>query len=165
MNQKIIGFLILVLSIFGLATLFKDELLSDKGGKIQVISNGKSQFVAPLDLNIRWRKDFEGLVEKGEIPKAWASIREVRFIPLDKPLIKLVEKLSPPLSTKSDGGYILEITLMSHVGDDGHTYIIFQHNILDVEHENTLWELNRSYPLIASAGATKGSNGTDNQGD
>lgn len=154
MLQRIVGFLIVGLSILGLFVLLQEGTFSSgKGSKKTKITfgNKKPEFVAPLDLNIRWRKDFEGLVKDGEIPKAWGSVREVRFIPLDKPLAKLVDKLIPPLIVKADGEYILEITLMAHVGDDGNTYVIFQHNILDVEHENTLWELNRSYPLIAKA--------------
>lgn len=150
MQSKIIGILIIGLSVFGLFALLQEDLIPSSSKKTKVqFGSKKAEFVAPLDLNIRWRKDFESLVEQGEIPKAWASIREVRFIPLDKPLVKLVDKLIPPLTTKSDGNYILEITMMAHVGDDGNTYVIFQHNLLDVEHENTVWELNRNYPLIA----------------
>lgn len=151
MLQKIVGSLIIGLSVFGLFALLQGGALnSKKTAKTKIVfGNKKAEFVAPFDLNIRWRKDFEELVKDGEIPKAWGSVREVRFIPLDKPLVKLVDKLIPPIIVKADGGYILEVTLMAHIGDDGNTYVIFQHNLLDVEHENTVWELNRNYPLIA----------------
>lgn len=157
MTQKIIGILILGFSILGIVVLVQQETQGPSGSQAQQvqISGGKSEFVEPLDLNIRWRKDFQKLVEQGEIPKAWASIREVRFIPLDKPLAKLVQQLVPPLTTKSDGNYILEVTLMAHVGDDGATYVIFQHNIVDSENDNNIWEINRTYPLIAKTDSTK----------
>lgn len=146
MQQKILGFAILFLAIVGLVNLLKPELIPVKKiGKVKV----ESKFQPPLDINVQWRRDINELVKQGEIPKAWTSIREIRYIPLEEPLKQLVLQLNAPVMTKRDGEFALEVTLMSHVGDDGKSYVNFQHNIIDLENDNTLWELNRTYSLIS----------------
>lgn len=151
MINKVIGALFIFVALVGTGKLVFDEFKVNKpkanlNFKKSSIKNRKQ---LSLDLNQRWRYDFEKLLKEGQLPNAWLLIKEIRFIPADEALKPLVPLLIAPVKINDKGEYALEITLISHLSEQGDTQIIFQHNIIQIINNDMAWELNRTYPLVS----------------
>lgn len=149
MKYIFFGILLICASSIGLFNLFQLNINKQKNkqqiqnSKFKTINEKKIKF-----LNQVWHDDFKRLINSGEIPKAWLKIKKIDYYPTDSMTMGLVKFLKAPIYINSKGIYRLEVTLISHISEKGKTKILFQHNIVENENGNTIWELNRTYNYL-----------------
>lgn len=150
MQVKILGFFLLLISVLGgLNLIFVDQQSQSKSSKKFNIKSDKNLNNKKLIINKVWRTDFQRLLKSGEIPVAWGKINQVLFIPTDPLTVELAQYLQAPVKINKDGEYRLEVSIMSHQSDSDKTQVLLQHNIIDTQNENTIWELNKTYNLYS----------------
>lgn len=145
-----IGFLFVAVAFFGALGIYLEDLKTDflPNDSNRVESNNISQ-KKDLVINQVWRSDFKKLIKKGLVPKAWTKISQVVFLPTDVLTKELMLYLQAPVKINKNGPYRLEVSIMSHKSEKNEAQLLLQHNIIDTENENTLWEMNRTYPLYS----------------
>lgn len=149
MKQKILGLSFICLSIIGGLSLFlENENLINLDSKKTTISSQKTG--KNIYINNIWKKDFQRLLTGGELPQAWTMINQIIFIPTDPLTKELSSYLKAPVKINSKGTYRLEITVITHQSEKNKTQILLQHNLIDSENENTVWELNKTYNLTSN---------------
>lgn len=147
MNQNFLGFFLLSVAILGGISLYSKHLdITQLNLNVKNSTHGKLN-KKKLKLNQVWKKDIQRLIESSEIPQAWNMINKVIFIPTDPATQKLSKRLIAPVKVNTQGIYRLEVSIISHKSDNDQTQILLQHNLVDSENENTIWELNRTYNL------------------
>ena len=145
MKSKILGSSLILICLIGILKVIQIDSVLLKSSSIKYSKKLKSN---RLFLNQVWHDDFKRLINAGEIPRAWTKIKKVTFIATNLETKTLIKYLSPPINLNKNGDYILEISVISHQSEKNKTQIILQHNIIDINNENTVWELNRTYNLI-----------------
>lgn len=151
MQVKILGFFLLLISVLGgLNLIFVDQQSSNKSPQKLNIKSDKNANNKKLIINKVWRTDFQRLLKSGEIPVAWGKINQVLFIPTDPLTVELAQYLQAPVKINKDGEYRLEVSIMSHQSESDKTQVLLQHNIIDTQNENTIWELNKTYNLYSN---------------
>ncbi len=151
---KLTGLSIICISFFGLYTLYIDTeaelnfpIRSDlkKKPQLKKISN-KKQKASKTEPKILkpWKEDLLKLDKSNLLPYEWDSIKKVRVILLDENLHSQLKGLRPPIRTKKEGSYILEVSFMSHetesIENSGKLGIITQYNLIHIQTGEMIWE-------------------------
>lgn len=145
MKNKVLGLALLTIAIIGISKLLiidknKTSLYKTKSSKIK--KNTKNIFI-----NQVWHDDIKRLIKSGEIPNAWSKINQIIFIATDPETKELTKYLKAPVKINKSGEYRLEISVISHQSDLNKTQILLQHNIIQNDNDDTIWEINRTYNL------------------
>ncbi len=152
MKIKIVGmFLILISILGGMNLLFLDDISNSKQIKKSKIRQNKIIQKNRLIINELWREDYDRLLKSGKIPIAWVKVNKVIYIPTDSLTAELSAYLKAPLLIVKNGDYRLEVTVISHISENGKTQILLQQNIIDIQNENTVWEMNKTYNLYSGS--------------
>jgi hypothetical protein len=148
MKQNILGLSFLFISIVGgFAFLSENSNLF----KSNINSKSHNSHKKPnIYINNVWKKDFQRLSASGQLPKAWGLINQIILIPTDPLTKELSMYLKAPVKVNKAGNYRLEVTIITHQSEKNKTQVLLQHNIIEVENENTIWELNRTYNLTSN---------------
>lgn len=146
MKNKLLGIALILIAILGTIKLSMDDQLIHRKNKHLYRLNKKTK-TKPLFINKVWHADFDRLVESGDIPQAWSKINQIIFIPTDPATKELIKFLRAPVRINKAGKYRLEVTVISHQSDSERTQVILQHNIIQNDNDDTIWEINRTYNL------------------
>ncbi len=97
-----------------------------------------------------WQSDLEELKSKGRLPKEFDLVREVEIQVSSEKTREWSKILTAPGRINPKGSYRLEVLLVDwNDAEDGEGALI-QHNLVDIQSQNMIWELNRNY-VIAEA--------------
>lgn len=104
---------------------------------------------APLfkRLERQWREDVEKLEASGKLPPAWFDIKDMEIIggtPETKEWLARIHL--PPLKTRTDGHYHLEVLVVVWE-EDGKRGTLVQYNLEDFKTKNNIYELGRTLIL------------------
>ncbi|MGE0763407.1 MAG: hypothetical protein AB7N80_09015 [Bdellovibrionales bacterium] len=97
-------------------------------------------------LQILWEQDVEKLSASGKLPKAWNEIKEIQLIPATDNAKLWLKNVRVPIRLKSDGGYKMEILVVSWEEEKA-SGAIMQYNLVDLKTNNMIWELGRTFVL------------------
>lgn len=151
MKQTALGLFFLAIALLGGMQLYLDHIQSEaKQIQIFKLKQSKKLNNKNLIINQTWRKDIERLIKNGEIPVAWGQISQVVFHPTDPLTTELASFLQAPVKINKEGVYRLEVSIITHQSEQNRTQILLQHNIVDIQSEDTIWELNKTYNLTSN---------------
>lgn len=127
------GFIIILISI----TL---------SGKILIDYLSFDSLPSHKKLMVLWEKDIANLKEAKQLPRFWNNIRSVKMIPGDSRAKKWVKKIKPPVATKKEGQFDMEILVLGWKDDeDGSHGAIIQYDVTEIRKQNLIWELGRTF--------------------
>ena len=93
-----------------------------------------------------WAEDLQLLKDHNKLPEAWGRIREIELIPATDTAKDWARNLEVPISVNVTGSHRLEVLLLSWTQDESNGAIV-QYNLVDLETNNMVWELGRTYYL------------------
>lgn len=91
-------------------------------------------------------KDLYEMYKKGQIPKSFFQLKDIKWSYYDETLKTQIPPESIPFKTSVGGVYKLEIDAFSAPRDDMKIAII-QMNLIEIKTGNKVWELSRNYEV------------------
>ncbi len=125
-------------------------IIASLGGLIITATNGLrlNYWLSPPKEKFfeSWSADLDNLKSSGKLPKAWDEIKQISVKSDNSPAQDWLATTPPIIKTNSHGNYRLEIFVIHWI--EGTRYgVVVQHSLLDLQNNNTVWELSRTYPL------------------
>ncbi len=135
MQKRIVGVLLVVLSLVAITWFAYFQLHVDFWRKPH------HEKLATI-----WAEDISNLVKSKNLPKEWNDIKEVAVRSDNSPLHEWLPKILPPIPTRGNGHYRLEIFFVLLL--DGNRYgTVAEYNLIEIATANKIWELGRTYKL------------------
>ncbi len=97
-----------------------------------------------------WQQDMEQLIKSGKLPPQWRGISEIKIEPLNEDSKKILSEIHPPLVTKPEGNFKLEVSVDSWT-DNNKIALVVQYHLIDKKTNNLVWELGRTIETSADA--------------
>jgi hypothetical protein len=106
-----------------------------------------TQLSARDRLQYLWNRDFVALQNAKTVPPGWYHLKEIVYLGGD-PTAKtwISEGLRSPHPTTEDGGYRLEVMVLSFE-EDNQLGAIIQYNLVNLKTSNMEWERGRTFIL------------------
>ena len=103
----------------------------------QIEMHSQSHFVS---------RDFYRLYKKGEIPKYFFQLKNIKWSYHDDELKDQIPEESIPFKTSIGGLYNLEVDAFSSIQKNSKIAVL-QMNLIEVKTGNKIWELSRNYEI------------------
>lgn len=97
-------------------------------------------------LEFLWRQDIEILREAKKLPSGFDDIKEIVLIPATDNAKTWMKEIHVPLRVKTTGKHKMEVLLLSFE-EENVLGAIIQYNLVELESENMIWELGRTFVL------------------
>lgn len=95
-----------------------------------------------------WEQDMDLLRENHQLPRGWASIREIELTPGSSEALDWLKKLTVPVVVEKNGDFKLQILFLpwTEAGTQG---VFLQYDLIDLKspNNNTVFETNRTIIL------------------
>jgi hypothetical protein len=93
-----------------------------------------------------WNADMARLAKGGHLHKGLLNLKTYEYFAATEIEKDWVKDLRVPFELKSDGSYQLEVLFISQE-DEGRRAVVVQMDLVDINTNNLIWELGRTYSL------------------
>lgn len=93
-----------------------------------------------------WSLDMAKLGREDHLHTGFNSLKSFEFFTPSELATEWAKNLEVPFTTRDDGKYHLEILVLSHE-DEGERAVVIQMDLVDLETNNLVWEVGRTYSL------------------
>ncbi len=136
-KSRLTKWILFILLVTGIGLLSESFYQNSVPSIQQIEMQSQSHFVS---------RDFHQLNKKGQIPKYFFQIRNIKWSYHDQDLKKDIPEESIPFRATASGLYNLEIDAFSSQQKTSKIAVI-QMNLIDIKTGNKIWELSRNYEI------------------
>lgn len=104
------------------------------------------EMTEPQRISRFWRLDMQKLRDENHLHTGLVQLKSIEFFTPSELAKAWSEIIEVPFATREDGKYHLEILILSHE-DEGERAVVIQMDLVDLETNNLVWELGRTYSL------------------
>lgn len=93
-----------------------------------------------------WIRDLTTLIGNKSLHEGFFKVKEIKYNPVSESTKAWLKDIEPPLKTKPDGTYKLDV-LLDDWADGKDFGIMIQYQLIDLSSGDTVWELGRTLTL------------------